>query len=54
VSRTKRGSRPVGYDYWSKRPGNKGGISGHGPDAKKRTRRTERQQGKTISNEENK
>ena len=48
MSRTKRGSRPGGYDYWSKRPGNSGGCAGHGPNAKKRTRRTERQRSKNI------
>lgn len=29
MSRTKRGSKPPGYEYWSRRPGNKhGGVAG--------------------------
>ena len=42
MSRTKKGKKPPGFDYWTKRPGNIGGINGHGPSAKKITKRRER------------
>ena len=42
MSRTKKGKKPLGFDYWTKRPGNIGGINGHGPSAKKITKRKER------------
>jgi len=45
MSRTKKGSKGPGYDYWSKRPV-KGGSStmsaGYGPEIKRQTHRTER------------
>ena len=45
MSRTRKGSKPPGYEYWSKRPGNKhGGLLG--VHQKKFTHRTERKQGK--------
>jgi hypothetical protein len=47
VSRTNRGTRPAGHDFWSKRPpSNKCGAGGSGPSAKKRTASIERQQAK--------
>lgn len=45
MSRSKRGGKQSGYEYWSARPFNKhGGCLG--AYAKKRTHRAERQQGK--------
>ena len=45
MSRTRKGSKPPGYEYWSKRPGNKhGGLLG--VRQKKFTHRAERKQGK--------
>jgi hypothetical protein len=44
VSRTSKGAKPPGYDYWSRRPGNHG-AQGHGPDVKRRTHRKERRLG---------
>ena len=41
MSRTKKGSKAPGYDYWTARPGNKGGGI-PGADTKKQTHRTER------------
>jgi hypothetical protein len=43
MSRTKKGSKGPGYEYWSKRPGK---LSTPGKDAKKRTHRLERLDGK--------
>jgi len=42
VSRTKHRGKPAGYDFWSRRPGNRGGMSGHGPVAKWITNTRER------------
>ncbi len=45
MSRTRRGSKPPGYEFWSARPGNRyGGATGR--YAKKRTHSAERAQGK--------
>lgn len=45
MSRTIKGSKGPGYDYWSRRhPGN--GIIGHGKKVKKRTHKYERQKAK--------
>ena len=41
MTRTKRGSKPIGYEYWSARPGNKHGQA-PGKDAKRKTKRAER------------
>ena len=47
MSRTKRETRPVGHDFWSRRPpSNHSGAGGCGPYAKKRTASIERQQSK--------
>ena len=47
MSRTIRGTRPVGHDFWSRRPpSNNKGAGGCGPYAKKRTASIERQQAK--------
>lgn len=40
MSRTRKGSKGPGYDYWSKRP-TKGGTS-PGPNTKRITKRLER------------
>ena len=45
MSRTVRGSKPPGFEYWSKRPGNKHGNL-MGIYAKKFTARKERSEGK--------
>lgn len=42
MSRTKKGSKAVGYDFWTRRPGNKHGANGCGPYAKLRTHKMER------------
>jgi hypothetical protein len=51
MARTKKGSKAPGYDYWSRRPvkgtGSAGMASGHGPEVKRLTHRSERRQGKT-------
>lgn len=48
MSRTIKGSKPVGYDYWTARPCNKGGGC-VGKYTKIRTHRAERRQGKEQS-----
>ena len=45
MARTRKGKKPIGYEYWSNRPGNRHGGWHVGPYAKKRTHRVERQQG---------
>lgn len=43
MSRTKKGNKPTGTDFWSRRPGsNAGGAIGTGPIAKNITKRRER------------
>lgn len=53
MSRTKKGSKGPGFDYWSRRPvkgtGSAGMASGFGPDVKKLTHRSERRQGKATT-----
>lgn len=44
MSRTKKGAKGPGYDYWSKRAGNHPCV-GHGKDVKKHTHRLERIEG---------
>jgi len=48
MSRTHRGSKGPGYDYWASRlsPGHPG--EGHGAYAKRRTHRRERQKAKAA------
>lgn len=43
MSRTKRGSKGPGYDYWSRRPHS---GNGHGPEVKRLCHSVERQQAK--------
>lgn len=45
VSRTRKGRKPPGYEYWSRRPGNKccGAV---GPAAKRMTHKAERRIGR--------
>lgn len=50
MSRTNKGSKPPGFEYWSKRPFNKHGGS-TGKYAKKRTHKAERKEGKDIKYE---
>lgn len=42
MSRTKKGTKPPGYDYMSKRPGNETMCVSPGAGVKKRTVRVER------------
>lgn len=42
MSRTRHSSKAPGYEFWAARPGNRHGIHGYGPAAKKRTHRLER------------
>lgn len=42
MSRTKKGKKAPGYEYWTARPGNRHGGT-PGPAKKKHTHRTERQ-----------
>lgn len=51
MSRTKRGSKCVGYDYWSARPLNKGGGL-VGKLTKKFTARIERRNSKKLASDE--
>ncbi len=46
MSRTKKGKKPVGYDFWSKRASSKCN-DGFGPDTKRRTHKIERIEAKT-------
>lgn len=48
MSRTIKGSKPIGFDFWSARPGNKHGAGGYGKAAKKFTHRAERQISKIM------
>lgn len=50
MSRTKKGSKSPGEEYWTKRPGNKWGQT-PGSFAKKRTHKMERQEGKKEAEE---
>lgn len=45
MSRTTKGSKPIGYDFWSKRPCSK---LGYGPIIKNMTHRVERRIKKDI------
>lgn len=54
MSRTKKGSKGPGYEYWSARPGNRNGgtISPHGgKHTKKYTHRVERHTNKKEARE---
>lgn len=51
MSRTKRGGKPQGFDFWTARPFNVGGGS-FGKFAKKRTHRAERAEGKKESRDD--
>lgn len=51
MSRSRKGSKPVGYEYWSKRPCS--GL-GYGPGVKHETHRVERRINKDIIREEKK
>ncbi len=51
MSRTVKGGKGCGYEYWSSRPYNKSG-SQPGKYTKKRTHKAERQEGKRKANEQ--
>lgn len=53
MSRTRKGAKGAGYDYWTKRLGNTG-AQGYGPDVKKRTHRLERIANKKAAQKEQK
>jgi len=46
VSRSKKGKKSPGHDYWGKRP--LSGNCGHGPEIKKITHKIERAQEKQL------
>jgi hypothetical protein len=46
VTRTKKGKKAPGFDFCTKRPGNKGHSGGLGPARKKETHKAERAQSK--------
>lgn len=57
MSRTRRGGKGPGYEYWSARPFNQAGgtISPHGgKHTKKRTHKAERAEGRAEAREESK
>jgi len=45
MSRSNKGNKGPGFDYWTRRLGNNG-MQGYGPDVKRRTHRLERLDGK--------
>jgi hypothetical protein len=47
MSRTIKGAKGCGYDYWTRRLGNNG-MQGYGKDVKRRTHRLERLEGKRV------
>lgn len=49
MSRSARGSKPMGYDYWSPRPHSQGPV---GPTTKRFCNRAERKQAKTALRKE--
>jgi hypothetical protein len=53
MSRSRKGSKGPGYDYWTKRPGNNG-AQGFGPDVKRHTHRLERIENKKAAPKEQK
>lgn len=50
MSRTKRGTKGAGYDYWSNRPGNRGGAYPNKRN-KRYTNRAERHDAKKLTKE---
>lgn len=50
MSRTKRGTKDAGYEYWSNRPGNKSGAI-PGAANKRYTNRAERHNAKKLTRE---
>lgn len=51
MSRTIKGKKGCGYDFWSRRPPNSG-VQGYGPFAKKVTHRKERRLNSRIVKKE--
>lgn len=54
MSRTIKGSKGPGYDYWSRRAGNESKCNAPSPFAKKVTHRKERRINDRIARQENK
>ena len=52
MSRSKRGSKPPGFEYWTARPGNKCGGYPLGKFTKRQTHKAERQANKPRGDEE--
>ena len=46
MSRTTKGKKGPGFDYWSRRPGNESGCNSPGEGVKRRTHKLERIQAK--------
>lgn len=51
MSRSRKGSKGPGFDYWTTRLGNNG-AQGYGPDVKRHTHRLERLRDKKIVRDE--
>ena len=54
MSRTIKGAKGPGYDYWSRRPGNESGCNSPSPFTKKVTHRKERRINDRIARQETK
>jgi hypothetical protein len=52
MSRSYKGTKGPGYEYWGKRPGNQYGNSDVGASGKKHTHRKERQQNKAEASKQ--
>lgn len=52
MSRSKKGQKPPGFEYWTARPGNKCGGYPLGKFKKRQTHKAERQQNKWKEREE--
>lgn len=52
MSRTNKGSKGAGYDFWSRRAGNESKCNSPGPITKLITHRKERRENDSISREE--
>lgn len=52
MSRTKKGAKGSGYEYWTARPGNESGGYPLGKETKKRTHKAERKENRKEANRE--
>ena len=52
MSRTRKGKRPIGYEYWSRRPLSNRGGANPGKTTMKLTHRLERAEAKRIIKQE--